>query len=165
MNVLVDVQLACDDERIPDTDLIMTWVRRAAEAAGVTRDGEVSVRIVSANEIRTLNRDYRDKDQTTNVLSFPTGEIDGLPANEPVPLGDIALCAAVVADEAEAQGKAVADHWAHLVVHGTLHLLGFDHQEEDEAAEMESKESQILMDYGLPDPYGEQLNTAKMTRL
>ena len=155
MNVLVDVQLACDDDSIPDADLIATWVRRAAIAAGLERDAEVSVRIVAENEIRALNRDYRDKDKPTNVLSFPTGKIDGLPANESSPLGDIAICAAVVAEEALVQGKAVEDHWAHLLVHGTLHLLGFDHQEELQAAEMEDKESEILTAHGLSDPYGE----------
>ena len=72
-----------------------------------------------------------------------------------MPLGDIVVCATVVAEEAEAQGKPTAAHWAHMLVHGTLHLLGFDHQEETQAAEMEGKETEILMEHGLPDPYGE----------
>ena len=154
MNVLVDVQLACSDDNSPEADAITTWVRRAVAAAGASRDHEVSLRIVSAEEIRQLNHDYRGKDKATNVLSFPSGPIDGLPADEPVPLGDIVVCAEVVADEAGEQGKRPADHWAHLLVHGTLHLMGFDHQEETEAAEMEGMETAILTEHGLPDPYG-----------
>ena len=155
MNVLVDVQLACSDDNTPEADAINTWVSRAVAAAGVSRDHEVSVRVVSEDEIQALNRDFRGKDKATNVLSFPTGPIDGLPDAEPVPLGDIVVCAAVVAEEAEAQGKQPADHWAHMLVHGTLHLMGFDHQEDAQAAEMEGMETKILTGHGLPDPYGE----------
>ncbi len=153
MNVLVDVQLACSDDTIPEADDIDTWVSRAVVAAGESRDCEVSVRIVSADEIRALNREFRDSDRPTNVLSFPTGPIEGLPAGEPVPLGDIVVCAEVIAEEARAQGKRPGDHWAHMLVHGTLHLLGFDHQEEPQAAEMESIETAILTEHGLRDPY------------
>ena len=155
MNVRVDVQLACSDDTIPEADVIESWVSRAVAAGGGPGDHEVSVRIVGAEEMRQLNRDYRDKDKATNVLSFPTGPIDGLPRDEAVPLGDIVICAAVVAEEAEAQGKRLADHWAHMLVHGMLHLLGFDHQEDRQAAEMEGKETEILTGHGLPDPYGE----------
>ena len=155
MNVLVDVQLACSDDTIPEAGAINAWVSRAVAATGATRGHEVSVRVVDKEEIRQLNRDYRGKDQPTNVLSFPSGPIEGLPAYEVVPLGDIVVCAGVVADEAEAQGKRPADHWAHMLVHGTLHLMGFDHQEETQAAEMEGMETEILTEHGLPDPYGE----------
>ncbi len=155
MNVLTDVQLACSDDTTPEADTINTWVRRAVAATGASRDHEVSVRVVSKDEIRQLNRDYRDKDKPTNVLSFPAGPIEGLPDDEPVPLGDIVVCAAVVAEEAESQGKRPQDHWAHMLVHGTLHLMGFDHQEDSEAAEMEGKETEVLTGHGLPDPYGE----------
>ena len=155
MNVLVDVQLACSDDKTPEADAINLWVGRAVAAAGVSRDLEVSVRIVSSDEIRQLNRDFRDRDKPTNVLSFPPGPIEGLPDDEPVPLGDIVVCAAVVAEEAGAQGKRPAAHWAHILVHGTLHLLGFDHQEESQAAEMESMETTILTGHGLEDPYKE----------
>ena len=155
MNVLIDVQLACSDDKTPEADAINAWVSRAIVATGVSRDHEVSVRVVSTEEIRRLNRDYRGKDKPTNVLSFPSGPIVGLPDDEPVPLGDIVVCAAVVAEEAEAQGKRPADHWAHMLVHGTLHLMGFDHEEASEAAEMEGKETEILTGHGLPAPYGE----------
>lgn len=155
MNVLVDVQLACSDDTIPEAEDIDTWVTRAVMAVGKSRDREVSVRIVSVDEIRTLNREFRGIDRPTNVLSFPTGPIEGLPAGESVPLGDVVVCAEVIAEEARAQGKRPADHWAHMLVHGTLHLLGFDHQEESQAAEMEGIETAILTEHGLRDPYKE----------
>ena len=105
--------------------------------------------------MQELNKAFRDQDKPTNVLSFPAGEIDGLPADSGLPLGDIVICAAVVKDEAEDQGKSLLDHWAHMIVHGTLHLLGFDHLEEADAAAMESLEIQILGDHGIANPYGE----------
>jgi probable rRNA maturation factor len=117
-------------------------------------DVEVSVRIVDAEEVRTLNREYRDKDRATNVLSFPAGPLAGLPDDAPILLGDIVVCASVVDSEAAEQGKDVADHWAHMLVHGTLHLLGFDHEDDTEAAAMEALETQVLTQHGLPDPYG-----------
>ena len=154
MNVQVDVQQAADDESIPDTAFVSDWVTRAVNAATITRDSEVSVRIVGADEIHALNHEYRQKDAPTNVLSFPAGAVAGLPNDAPQPLGDIVICASVVRDEAEAQGKTLADHWAHMLVHGTLHLLGFDHQTDVEAAAMETLERRILSAHGIADPYG-----------
>jgi probable rRNA maturation factor len=154
MNVQVDVQQAADDESIPDTAFVSDWVTRAVNAATITRDSEVSVRIVGADEIHALNHEYRQKDAPTNVLSFPAGAVAGLPNDAPQPLGDIVICASVVRDEAEAQGKTLADHWAHMLVHGTLHLLGFDHQTDVEAAAMETLERRILSTHGIADPYG-----------
>ena len=156
VNALIDVQLACDDDSIPATDVIDAWVRRALDGAGRTGNLELGVRVVDAAEIRSLNRQYRDKDKATNVLSFPAGPISGLPAEEPQLLGDIVVCAAVVADEAAEQGKTAADHWAHMLVHGTLHLLGYDHETDDEAQEMEALEVRILADHAVVDPYGER---------
>lgn len=115
---------------------------------------EMSVRLVSREEIRLLNRDYRQQDRTTNVLSFPAGAISGLPPDAAPLLGDVVVCAAVVSEEAAEQGKSADDHWAHMLVHGTLHLLGYDHQSAAEAAEMEGLESSILTANGLADPYG-----------
>ena len=155
MKVLVDVQRACSDDTIPEADAINTWVSRAVAAAGESRNHEVSVRIVGADEIRALNREFRGSDKPTNVLSFPAGPIDGLPDGEPVPLGDVVVCAQVIAEEAQVQGKRPSDHWAHLLVHGTLHLMGFDHQEEPQATEMEGMETAILTEHGLEDPYKE----------
>ena len=154
MIVQVDVQTACDDNTIPEARTVEAWVTRAVEAAGIGNDVEVSVRIVDADEIRALNNDYRDKDKPTNVLSFPAGPIEGLPEDAPVLLGDIVVCASVVDSEAAEQGKMVGDHWAHMLVHGTLHLMGFDHGSDSEAIEMEALETRILASNDLPDPYG-----------
>lgn len=151
--VLVDVFQACDDNTIPAADVVKNWIVLAANAAGHSSDIEVSVRIVDADESRALNHEYRGKDKPTNVLSFPAGRIEGLPNDVPVQLGDIVVCASVVGEEAIEQGKAIADHWAHMLVHGTLHLMGYDHETDAEAAEMEALETQILMKSGLKDPY------------
>jgi probable rRNA maturation factor len=111
---------------------------------------EVSVRLMSAAEIGDLNRRYRDKSAPTNVLSFPYDE--DVAAKVRV-LGDIAVCTEVIEAEAKSQGKALAAHLAHMLVHGTLHLVGFDHIQEDEAQEMEQIEVEIMADFGFPDPY------------
>ena len=137
MTTRVDVQYASTDESVPDAETITAWVSRAVAAAGGEPDVEVSLRVVGAAEMQTLNRDFRSQDKPTNVLSFPAVIIDGLPEDADVPLGDIVVCSDVVRDEAGRQGKSVADHWAHMIVHGTLHLLGFDHIEDSEAAEMD----------------------------
>jgi probable rRNA maturation factor len=154
MTVLVDVQLGCDDDTIPELETVETWVARAVGASSAPAATEVSVRVVDTEEIQNLNREYRGKDQPTNVLSFPAGPVAGLPPDAPVPLGDIVVCATVIRDEAAEQGKAVGDHWAHLLIHGTLHLLGYDHEADTEAAQMEALETHILARHGLADPYG-----------
>ena len=155
MAVTADVQVACSDSDIPPANDFQTWVAEAVGQSGRApgRATEVAVRVVDADEIRTLNRLYRDKDYPTNVLSFPAGDIEGLPADAPQLLGDVVVCASVVAAEAVEQGKAVADHWAHMIVHGTLHLLGFDHETDAEAAEMEALEVRILASQNVTDPY------------
>ena len=150
----VDVQLACDEPDVPDADRIREWVEQAlAAATGTIPDAEVSVRIVGIEEMRSLNQEYRDKDQATNVLSFPGGDVAGLPDAAVRALGDIVACAAVIRDEAAQQNKDLADHWAHMVVHGTLHLLGHDHVADHEAAVMEGLEVRILTSLGIDDPY------------
>ena len=154
MTPRVEVQRANPDIIAPDDDFIRAWVTRALEAAAATPGVEVSVRIVAEDEMRALNRDYRDKDKPTNVLSFPAGQVTGLPEAESMPIGDIVVCADVVSNEAAEQGKASPDHWAHMLVHGTLHLLGFDHEADAEAAAMETLESRILAEQGVADPYG-----------
>lgn len=153
MTAHVDVQIACDDKALPDENEITKWVGRAIESAGVNGDSEVSVRVVDAAEMQQLNAEYRDKDRPTNVLSFPTGGIEGLPPDAGLPLGDIVVCAAVVNSEAEQQGKSNRDHWAHMIVHGTLHLLGFDHENDADATVMENLEIEILTSHGLANPY------------
>jgi probable rRNA maturation factor len=153
--VTTDVQVVCDDPDIPPAADFQSWVAEAVGQSGRATDGgvEVAVRVVEAEEIQTLNRLYRDKDYPTNVLSFPAGEIEGMPADVPRLLGDVVISASVVAAEAVEQGKAVADHWAHMIVHGTLHLLGFDHENDVEAAEMEALEARILASKSVTDPY------------
>lgn len=141
----VDLQLASSCASIPSQNNIEKWISAAAPA-----DKNISVRIVDGPEIQALNLQYRNKDQTTNVLSFPCE----LPAGVNVPLlGDIVVCADVVASEAQEQGKAVQAHWAHILIHGTLHLMGYDHIEDADAEEMEQLETGILAGLGFPNPY------------
>jgi len=155
MTVRVDVQLAADDDSVPAADDIVIWVDRAIDAARSSGNTEVSVRVVNAVEMQQLNSEFRDQHKPTNVLSFPAGDLAGLPDDAERPLGDIVICAAVVAEEAEQQGKTQRDHWAHMIVHGTLHLLGFDHENDSDTADMENLEIQILGRHGIANPYGE----------
>ena len=120
---------------------VARWVR-----AALSRPGEITVRIVGADEGRTLNREYRDKDYATNVLSFDY-------QHEPVVIADLVLCAPVVAQEAAAQRIDLAAHYAHLLVHGTLHAQGHDHEADAPARAMERLESELMLALGLPDPY------------
>jgi probable rRNA maturation factor len=151
----VDVQVACADAGVPDEQEIQSWVQHAASQSGRLPDGaiDIAVRIVGAAEIQTLNQLYRKKDSATNVLSFPAGAISGLPPTESRTLGDIVICASVVRDEAVRQAKPLADHWAHMLVHGVLHLLGFDHGGDKDAEEMEDLEASILRSRGIANPY------------
>jgi probable rRNA maturation factor len=155
MTVRVDVELATGTATSPTTNEIAHWVRQAIVVAQRGSDSEVSVRIVDESEMQALNREFRGKDKPTNVLSFPAGDIKGLPSGARIPLGDIIVCASVVRAEAEEQGKSLGDHWAHMLIHGTLHLLGFDHVQDAEADVMEGLEIQILQDLGVADPYKE----------
>lgn len=139
---------------LPDPERVAAWVRAAlAEVPGGAPPGEVVVRAEEAAEMARLNADFRGKEGPTNVLSFPA-ELPPGPW-EPA-LGDIVICPEVVAREAREQGKAAEAHWAHMVVHGSLHLLGFDHQEADEAELMEDLERRILAGLGYEDPYAEE---------
>jgi probable rRNA maturation factor len=132
------------------------WI--AAALAGRIREADLAIRIVGAKEGRALNRHYRGKDYATNVLSFPAEMAEGvkLPKGVRMPLlGDLVICAPVVAKEAKEQGKPLNDHYAHLTVHGALHLLGWDHEDEREAECMEALEREILSGLGIEDPYRE----------
>jgi probable rRNA maturation factor len=147
MAIEVEVQYAVAAEDLPTPKDFESWI--AAALAG-RDDAELTVRVVGRDESRDLNARYRDKDAPTNVLSFPAD----LPPGVELPLlGDIVICAPLVEREARAQGKAIRAHWAHLTVHGLLHLLGYDHQEEAEAAAMEALETRILAGLGYADPY------------
>ena len=133
---------------LPNALQITTWAEAAL--AGLRSEAQLTVRIVSNAEGEMLNQTYRHKPGPTNVLSFAIEDADELP----VPLlGDIVVCAPVVEREAHEQGKEAAAHWAHMVVHGTLHLLGYDHLDDAQAQEMESLETRTLAGLGFPNPY------------
>lgn len=143
----IDIQIATEGE-CPSDDSFRRWAEAALEGQSSAR--ELTIRVADAVEIQQLNRDYRGKDYATNVLSFCAD----LPEELDIPLlGDIIICPEVVAREANEQHKPLQAHWAHMVVHGVLHLLGYDHIDDDEAEEMESKEIAILANLGYPDPY------------
>ncbi len=145
----VDVQLACDSAAIPSPLELRRWAVSVLRAQA--QSGAVCIRIVDEAESASLNADYRSRQGPTNVLSFPSDFDD--PESGVRQIGDLAICAPVVVREASDQGKAQADHWAHLVVHGILHLLGFDHEAAEEAAVMETREIEILGELGIADPY------------
>lgn len=135
-------------ESAPETSDFEAWASAALH--DWRADWELAIRLVDEAESQMLNRDYRGKDAPTNVLSFPAE----LPHGVDLPLlGDLVICAPVVAREAADQGKPPAAHWAHLTVHGVLHLLGFDHKTVQEAEVMEDEERRILAQLGYPDPY------------
>ncbi len=137
---------------VPAAASFRKWV--AAALAGRIREADLAIRLVDENEGRALNHHYRGKDYATNVLSFPAELPEGLPKGVKLPLlGDLVLCAPVVAREAKEQGKPLNAHYAHLTVHGCLHLLGWDHEDPREAEAMEQLEREILAGLGLPDPY------------
>jgi probable rRNA maturation factor len=143
----LDVQRATSWGPLPSDEQFGLWVRTALRGRA---PAELAIRIVDREESRRLNRQYRGEDAPTNVLSFPAdlpGEI-GLHL-----LGDILICAPQVAEEAQAQGKPEQAHWAHLTIHGMLHLLGYDHQHAAEAATMEGIEITLLESLGIPNPY------------
>ncbi|WP_010323577.1 rRNA maturation RNase YbeY [Marinobacterium stanieri] len=148
MSIAVDVQYAIDAAGLPAEGDFSRWVETVLKERKV--DGEVCIRIVDAEESQSLNAEYRGKDKPTNVLSFPFEVPPGIPVTL---LGDLVICAEVVAAEAEEQEKALFDHWAHMVVHGTLHLLGFDHINDDDAEEMEALERTLLARLNIADPY------------
>ena len=140
----IEVEAEAWTGALPDAEAV---VERAAQAALGTAEGDIVVLLTDDAAVRELNGRFRDKDRPTNVLSFPA------PENAFPHLGDIVLAYGVCATEAEAQGKTLADHLSHLVVHGVLHLLGRDHEDDAEAEEMEAEEREILAQIGVADPY------------
>ena len=135
------VQYALKPDNVPTRTQLKKWALAALE-----EDAEVALRIVGESEGRELNRDYRGKDYATNVLTFPL-------TDDPVLMGDIVLCHPVVEKEAQEQNKPLEAHYAHLVVHGMLHLQGYDHVTDEEAEVMEALETQIVTKFGYADPY------------
>jgi probable rRNA maturation factor len=144
----LEVQYACAGSDVPDEASFCTWTL-AALGEDKKRVGLV-IRIVDEAESRALNKRYRGKDKPTNVLSFPFEAPQGVDIDH---LGDLVICAAVVDREAADQHKPLDHHWAHMVVHGVLHLRGYDHQDEQQASAMEALETQILKGLGIADPY------------
>lgn len=154
-NIRVDVQNETSAASAPSERHVADCVLQAVTAVrGI--DGtacELSVRFVDEEEGRSLNRRFRAMDSATNVLSFAADRPAGLPNEHPELLGDIVICGPVVEREAREQGKSAAEHWEHLLIHGALHLLGLDHQDDRQAAEMELLEIKILAERGISDPY------------
>ena len=148
-SIFVDLQIATENiESLPTEEQIVQWATAAVQPEG--DEVEMTVRIVDEAESHELNLTYRGKDRPTNVLSFPFE----CPDEVELPLlGDLVICRQVVEREAAEQEKPLIAHWAHMVVHGCLHLLGYDHIEDDEAKEMESLETQIMQGLGFDDPY------------
>ena len=146
--ITLDLQNATSATGVPGEAQLLQWLEAAL--AGLKENAEVTVRLVDEDESQSLNHQYRDKDKPTNVLSFP---FEAPPMVELDFLGDLVICAQVVENEAKEQGKTSESHWAHMVVHGCLHLLGYDHIEEQQAIEMESLERTIMDRLGYDDPY------------
>lgn len=146
--ITIDLQNELNFTDIPSLDLFRRWVGQSLQQAYA--DLEQSIRIVDEAESRQLNLAYRAKDKPTNVLSFPAEANEFIDYDH---LGDLVICAPVVAAEAAAQGKSLDEHWAHMVIHGMLHLQGYDHIEESDAAQMESFEIEILAALGHTNPY------------
>ena len=147
--MIIDLQIACEQETgLPTAEQIEQWATAAVQPK--SDEVEMTVRIVDEAESHALNLNYRGKDRPTNVLSFPFE----CPDEVELPLlGDLVICRQVVEREAQEQDKPLMAHWAHMVVHGSLHLLGYDHIEDAEAEEMESLETQIMTGLGFADPY------------
>lgn len=148
----ISVQYACDHPAAPAANVIGDWVNATLTELDVTTSREIVLRIVDVAESEALNRDYRGKDAPTNVLAFPAAP-GAWPDETALPLGDIVICAPLVAEEAHTQDKAIEAHWCHLTLHGVLHLLGYDHTEPAAAQQMEQIETKILGNFGIRDPY------------
>ncbi|RUO32147.1 rRNA maturation RNase YbeY [Aliidiomarina sedimenti] len=146
----VDLQLAHQGSfPVPEQQQFELWIDAVLRAHQITA-AELTIRTVDSDESQTLNRDYRGKDKPTNVLSFPFESDMPLPVRL---LGDLVICVPLMQQEAIEQGKKPLDHWAHLVVHGTLHLLGYDHIDDSEADRMERLEVELLAQFDIADPY------------
>jgi len=144
----IEIQRATTSTTTPTDEQFHKWVEAAL--SGRKDEATLAIRIVDGEEGQQINQQYRDKDYATNVLSFPANLPEGIADAQ---LGDLLICAPLVANEAKEQGKPETDHWAHLTVHGVLHLLVYDHENAVEAIEMETLEIQILERMGIPNPY------------
>ena len=154
MSLTIDYQTEelGNDERFPSEKRLQRWLETARATLAIEEALELTIRLVDNDEMQELNREYRGKDYPTNVLSFPC---DWDLPEEPRLLGDVVIAAAVVNREAKEQKKTMEAHWAHIVIHGFLHLLGYDHIEDDEAEIMEAEEIRLMLASGFPNPYQE----------
>lgn len=153
MKHIVDLQVACDTDEVPGIEQFQQWVDYALNEVMSDDDQksfELTIRLVDKNESQQLNSQYRGIDKPTNVLSFPFEVPDGVELNL---LGDLVICIDVMKNEARSQNKALFDHWAHLVIHGCLHLVGFDHISDSDAMIMETLEIEILAKLAIDNPY------------
>ncbi|ATD09239.1 rRNA maturation RNase YbeY [Pseudoalteromonas piscicida] len=148
MDLMLDLQLACEFENLPSEAQFQLWAEHALTQ--FREEAELTIRIADEHESQELNSQYRGKDKPTNVLSFP---FDAPPGIELPLIGDLIICPQVVYQESIEQEKTFHDHFAHMVIHGCLHLLGFDHINEQDAVEMETIEKQILASLNIADPY------------
>ncbi|MCK7458240.1 rRNA maturation RNase YbeY [Idiomarina aminovorans] len=150
-DLILDYQLADGIANAPDEEAIHTWVVTTLDYLQQHKKAvELTVRIVAKEEAQQLNSQFRNRDYATNVLSFPFNSPVELPVTL---LGDLVICQTVVEDEAKEQQKSAIDHWTHMVIHGTLHLLGYDHIEDNEANKMEQIERNVLARLQITDPY------------
>jgi probable rRNA maturation factor len=152
--VAIRLQVVEEAAGLPGVDELDAWLSQVFQVTATTA-ADLTLRVVGEAESRELNARFRHKDKSTNVLSFPSVNLPGLPARTKTTLGDLVVCAPVVEREAAGQGKAIRAHWAHMLVHGTLHLLGYDHVGAAEAERMEALERRILANCGFADPYAE----------
>ncbi len=154
MKTIVDLQLASTTIGIPSERDFQSWTDAVlSQVMESNTPFELTIRVVDSEESKQLNKQYRDHDKPTNVLSFPFEVPEGIDLNL---LGDLVICSQIVVDEAKTQNKVLFDHWAHMVIHGCLHLVGFDHISDSEAEEMESLEISILAKLGINNPYLEK---------
>jgi probable rRNA maturation factor len=145
----VNVESHVGSDGVPDKRQFEKWVQAALQGRRSKRK-QVNIQLFDPVQARQINKTFTGKDYATNVLSFP---YEPLPGEKTAVLGDIVICPAIVASEAKEQGKKLRDHFAHLTVHGVLHLLGFDHKDESDATKMEDQERIVLATFGIPDPY------------
>ncbi|MBT3531864.1 MAG: rRNA maturation RNase YbeY [Gammaproteobacteria bacterium] len=154
MTATIEILEDCNAHWLPEQQLADKWVNAALQFSNQALPVNISVRFVEEEESQRLNRKFRNKDSATNVLSFPANLPESIAQQlDELPLGDIVVCPTIVEKEASDQGKELQSHWAHLLVHGTFHLLGYDHQTTEDAESMEILEISVLESLGIANPY------------